>query len=105
MIRLTAGDLDGTLPDGAGNNGLDCTLAGKGNGVGILSRERGVPLADTAAFGNRFDDESMPDGAGRPCIMARAPAALLSKGFTPCRRVMDTLEESLRRQDEEEKTW
>lgn len=81
--------------DVAGAKWLDFTLANKGGGVKALSEQLGIHLADTAAFGDQFNDESMLEIVGHPFIMAHAPASLLQRGFTPCRDVMETLKEIL----------
>jgi len=82
--------------DVAGQQWLDFTLTNKGTGLRALAEALGVALSDTAAFGDQFNDESMLDLAGRPYIMVHAPAPLLKKGYTPCRSVMETLEEILK---------
>ncbi len=81
--------------DVAGVKWLDFTLANKGSGMAVLSEKLHIPLSDMAAFGDQFNDESMLSAVGHPYIMAHAPAELLQKGFTPCRSVMETLEEIL----------
>lgn len=81
--------------DIAGHRWLDFTLTNKGDGIAALSRALQVPLSDIAAFGDQFNDEAMLDAVGRPYIMAHAPAPLLRKGYTVCRRVTDALEEIL----------
>lgn len=83
--------------DIAGDKWLDFTLTDKGAGIRALTEALGVSLQDTAAFGDQFNDESMLDLAGRPYIMAHAPAPLRQKGYTPCVSVMDTLEDILAR--------
>lgn len=83
--------------DVAGEKWLDFTLTNKGTGIRALTAALGVSLSDTAAFGDQFNDESMLDIVGHPYIMAHAPAPLLQKGYAPCHRVAETLEEILRR--------
>ena len=82
--------------DIAGRKWLDFTCTNKGAGIRALAEAVGVSLRDTAAFGDQFNDESMLDLVGHPYIMAHAPAPLLQKGYTPCGRVMDALEDILR---------
>ena len=41
------------------------------------------------------EDESMLEIVGHPYLMETAPDALKKRGFTPCRRVLDTLDEIL----------
>ena len=81
--------------DIAGWNWLDFTLASKGTGIQTLAEILGVPLADTAAFGDQFNDESMLQVVGRPFIMAHAPAPLLQKGFRTCESVLQAIDELL----------
>ena len=86
--------------DVAGLKWLDFTLANKGSGMAVLAEKLHIPLSDMAAFGDQFNDESMLSAVGHPYIMAHAPEALLQKGFTPCRAVMDTLRDILRMTEE-----
>lgn len=82
--------------DIAGSPWLDFTLANKGTGIRALCRLTGIPLSDTAAFGDHFNDVSMLETVGHPYLMETAPAPLKQLGFTPCRRVLDTMDEILR---------
>ena len=82
--------------DIAGSPWLDFTLANKGSGIRALCRLTGIPLSDAAAFGDHFNDVSMLETVGHPYLMETAPAPLKQMGFTPCRRVLDTMDEILR---------
>ena len=81
--------------DIAGREWLDFTLTNKGTGIAALAESLHIPLSDTAAFGDQFNDESMLDRVGYPFIMETAPAPLLRKGYTPCRDVLAQLQEML----------
>ena len=85
--------------DIAGRDWLDFTLVNKGDGIRSLSDALNIPLADIAAFGDQFNDDSMLQLVGHPYIMASAPEPLLKKGYAVCERVMDTLSDLLRSMD------
>ena len=67
-----------------------------GKAIRWLCGSVGVDIADTAAFGDQFNDESMLSAVGHPYIMDTAPAPLLNRGYTICHSVMDVLESMLR---------
>lgn len=81
--------------DIAGRDWLDFTQSNKGIGIRALAASLDIPLSDTAAFGDQFNDESMLSAVGHPYIMDTAPAPLLHKGFMTCHSVMDVLERIL----------
>ena len=82
--------------DIAGRDWLDFTMVNKGDGIRSLSQTLRIPLADIAAFGDQFNDDSMLQSVGHPYIMAHAPEPLRQKGYAVCGRVMDTLSDILR---------
>ena len=82
--------------DIAGRDWLDFTMVNKGDGIRALAEALDIPLADIAAFGDQFNDDSMLQLVGHPYIMASAPEPLLKKGYAVCERVMDTLSDILR---------
>ncbi len=82
--------------DIAGEHWLDFTLACKGTGIRTLAEALGIPLSQTAAFGDQFNDVSMLEVVGRPYLMVTAPAPLLRLGFPPCENVMDTIQRILK---------
>lgn len=61
-------------------NGVD-----KGLAVTELCRAKGVPVEDTIAFGDNYNDEEMLAAAGRGYLMANAPQPLKDKGFLPAK--------------------
>lgn len=80
----------------AGAQWLDFTLADKGKGLAGLCAALGVAMEQTAAFGDNWNDLAMLERAGRPYLMETADPGLQGRGFLPCRRVEDTLEELLK---------
>lgn len=81
--------------DPASREWLDFTLANKGTGIRALCGMLKVPLKDTVAFGDHFNDVSMLEAVGHPYLMESAPEALKARGFMPCKSVLDTLDELL----------
>lgn len=63
----------------AGKHWLDFTNAGKGKGLEVLCKHLGVPLNNTVAFGDNYNDMDMLRIAGTPYIMDTAPADLLAQ--------------------------
>lgn len=61
----------------AGKHWLDFTNAGKGKGLEVLCRHLAVPLINTIAFGDNYNDMDMLKIAGTPYIMDTAPEELL----------------------------
>ena len=87
---------DGILHcDIAGQNWLDFTLANKGDGIRALSEALQIPLEETAAFGDQFNDDSMLSLVGHPWIMQHAPEPLRHKGYAECSQVTDALAQIL----------
>ena len=82
--------------DIAGRDWLDFTMVNKGDGIRALAEALDIPLADIAAFGDQFNDDSLLQLVGHPYIMASAPEPLLKKRYAVCERVMDTLSDILR---------
>ena len=77
--------------DIAGRDWLDFTMVNTGDGIRALAEALDIPLADIAAFGDQFNDDSLLQLVGHPYIMASAPEPLLKKRYAVCERVMDTL--------------
>ncbi len=63
----------------AGKHWLDFTNAGKGKGLEVLCKHLGVPLKNTVAFGDNYNDMDMLKIAGVPYIMDTAPEDLLAQ--------------------------
>ena len=79
----------------AGDVWLDFTMTSKGQGLEAMARALGVPLAETAAFGDQYNDLSMLEIVGHPFLMEHAPSGLQGRGFAPCRDVTRVLDEIL----------
>ena len=76
----------------AGLAWLDFTLADKGVGLSALCAALGIPLEETMAFGDNWNDVPMLDLAGTAWLMEAADPALLRRFPRHCAGVMDTLE-------------
>lgn len=76
----------------AGPAWLDFTLADKGLGLRGLCAGLGVALADTAAFGDNYNDLPMLRVAGTAYLMEGADPALRREVPRLCRDVCDQLE-------------
>lgn len=63
----------------AGEHWLDFTCAGKGVGHKTLCYHLGIPLVDTVAIGDNFNDAEMLEVAGTPFIMDTASSDLLER--------------------------
>ncbi len=83
-----AGRVTATL---ASRDWFDFTCANKGIGMRSLLRRLNIAPAETAAFGDSFNDESMLDLVGYPFIMAKAAAQLKKPGYCLCDNEMDIL--------------
>ena len=70
---------------------FDFTCANKGIGMRSLLRRLNIAPAETAAFGDSLNDESMLDLVGYPFIMAKAAAQLKKPGYCLCDNEMDIL--------------
>lgn len=79
----------------AGPQWLDFTLANKGTGIEGLCRALDIPLADTAAFGDNWNDLSMLKKVGVPILMDTAPEELRRRFPHQCADVCDELERIL----------
>lgn len=79
----------------AGPTWLDFTLADKGVGLRGLCAGLGVALADTAAFGDNWNDLPMLRLAGTAYLMDTADPALRAHVPNLCRDVCDMLESYL----------
>ena len=75
----------------AGPDWVDFTLADKGQGLRNLCAALNVPLADTVAFGDNWNDAAMLSAAGTGYLMAGADPALLERFPHHCASVTDTL--------------
>ena len=80
----------------AGPIWLDFTLADKGTGLLGLCRSLGIDPADTAAFGDNWNDVAMLEAAGTPWLMAAADPALRARFPRQCQDVLPVLEDILR---------
>lgn len=74
-----------------GEHWLDFTAAGKGQGLRALCRALGIPLQNTIAFGDNFNDVPMLELAGRAYLMEGACAELRGRFPLRCHRVVETL--------------
>ena len=63
----------------AGEHWLDFTNAGKGKGLQVLCNHLNVPLSDTVALGDNYNDMDMLETAGTAYIMDSAPEDLLDR--------------------------
>ena len=79
----------------AGPEWLDFTLANKGTGITDLCRALDIPLADTAAFGDNWNDLPMLKKVGWPYLMDTAAPALRERFPRQCGDVCDELERIL----------
>lgn len=75
----------------AGEKWLDFTLADKGAGLQKLCAALNIPLEETAAFGDNYNDLPMLHLAGLPCIMDNAVPELRTQFSRHCRRVEEIL--------------
>lgn len=74
-----------------GEHWLDFTAAGKGQGLRALCGALGIPLQNTVAFGDSFNDVPMLELAGRAYLMEGACAELRRRFPRRCRSVVETL--------------
>lgn len=79
----------------AGPDWLDFTLADKGKGLACLCAALGVTPAETAAFGDNWNDAAMLELAGEAWLMEGSDPALAARFPRSCRRVEDVLREIL----------
>ena len=75
----------------AGEKWLDFTLADKGTGLQKLCASLNIPLEETAAFGDNYNDLPMLRLAGVPYIMDNAAPELRAQFSRHCRRVEEIL--------------
>ena len=83
----------------AGPKWIDTTFANKGIGVRAICRELGIGLEEVMAFGDNYNDVSMLDAVGVPCLMQTAAQELLERypNHTPCPEdTIQTLLDSLK---------
>lgn len=80
----------------AGPDWVDFTLADKGTGLRGLCAGLGVALADTAAFGDNWNDVPMLDLAGTAWLMEGADPALRARYPRRCASVLPVLESLLK---------
>ena len=76
----------------AGAMWLDFTLADKGTGITQLCKVLDIPLADTMAFGDNYNDLAMLGIVGHPYLMASAAPELLPRVSNHCSSVLEVLE-------------
>ena len=79
----------------AGAEWLDFTLADKGIGLRQLCGTLGIPLENTLAFGDNWNDLPMLEAAGHPYLMASADPRLAEKLPRQCTSVPEVLEHLL----------
>lgn len=79
----------------AGPVWLDFGLANKGSGLRGLCGALGIGLAETAAFGDNWNDVSMLESAGTAWLMASAAPALRKRFPRQCTNVPAVLESIL----------
>lgn len=63
----------------AGSHFLDFASAGKSGGLQVLCKHLGIPMEETAAIGDNYNDADMLECAGVPFIMASAAQELLDR--------------------------
>lgn len=80
----------------AGPVWLDFGLANKGSGLLGLCRALGIDPAETAAFGDNWNDVSMLEAAGTAWLMSTAAPALRERFPRQCCSVPEVLEAILR---------
>lgn len=86
----------------AGPDWLDFTLADKGVGLRGLCAALGVTPAETAAFGDNWNDVAMLDIAGEEYLMSTASPALRDRYPRQCDNVLPVLEKILRHNNEQQ---
>lgn len=79
----------------SGPKWLDFNVADKGVGLRGLCGKLGVDLADTAVFGDNWNDVSMLEIAGRPFLMETADPALRARFPQQCASVVEELKRIL----------
>ena len=77
----------------SGGEWVDFNSTDKGSGLRRLCAALDIPLADTAAFGDSFNDAPMLELAGRAYIKSTACPELLSRFENRCSDVAQTLAE------------
>lgn len=85
----------------AGPDWVDFTLANKGTGLRALCGALGISPADTAAFGDNWNDLAMLETAGEPWLMDSADPALRARFPRQCGSVPAVLEEMLKKLEKE----
>lgn len=75
----------------SGQDWFDFTWANKGQGMQNLLRRLGIPAAETAAFGDNFNDETMLDLVGYPFIMIEADKRLHKPDYRLCEKELPIL--------------
>jgi len=65
-----------------GEHWLDFTAAGKDKGLHLLCEHFGIPLENTYAFGDSYNDAPMLRAAAHPYLMRIAPADLKAEFAT-----------------------
>lgn len=79
----------------AGPTWLDFTLANKGRGLLALCAALGIDPAQTAAFGDNWNDVPMLEAAGEPWLMSSAAPRLRERFPRQCDSVIETMERYL----------
>lgn len=80
----------------AGAEWLDFTLADKGTGLRQLCDALNIPLENTVAFGDNWNDIPMLEAAGHPYLMASADPRLTARFPQQCASVPAVLEHLLK---------
>ena len=70
---------------------FDVMNCNKGTGIRALADRLGIPLADVAAFGDQFNDESMLDAVGYPYMMKSGNPDMQKPGYRLCDKVLPVL--------------
>lgn len=74
-----------------GEHWLDFTAAGKDKGLHLLCEHFGIPLENTYAFGDSYNDAPMLRAAAHPYLMSIAPADLKAEFSTQIDDVVGVL--------------